>query len=80
MFTTYIIYSIDFDSFYIGYTSAIEERIIQHNSGKTKSTKNKIPWKVVYTEVFQTKTEAIQRERFLKRQKNKTFYRKLCNL
>ena len=80
MFIVYIIYSEKFDSFYIGYTSDMERRIIVHNSGKTHSTKNKMPWKVVYQEEFNIKLEAVRREIFLKRQRNKLFYKKLCNL
>jgi putative endonuclease len=80
MYTVYIIYSESFDSFYIGFTSNIEVRLLQHNSGQTKSTKAKVPWRIVYTETFETSGEATRRERFLKKQKNKTFYKKLSNL
>ena len=41
-------------------------RLKRHNRGKVRSTKAYIPWKVVYTEEFQTKSEAYQREMFFK--------------
>lgn len=80
MYTVYILYSESHDSFYIGYRSNIDTRLKQHNSGMTKSTKSKIPWKIVHTENFETLNEAVIRERFLKKQKNKPFYKKLSNL
>ncbi len=58
----------------------MERRIEEHNSGGTKSTKAKRPWKIAYTEKFVTLQEAVGRERFLKNQKNKMFYKKLCGL
>jgi putative endonuclease len=79
-YTVYILYSISFDSFYIGYSRDINVRLSQHNEGLTKSTKAKRPWKIVYTETFITKTEAMARERFLKNQRNKNFYKKIAGL
>ncbi len=75
----YILQSLVDDSLYIGYTQSIEQRLIQHNAGFSKYTSKKIPWKVVYTETFPSKKEAIIRERFLKRQKNRKFYVSLIN-
>jgi putative endonuclease len=73
----YVVYILEsqFDgTFYIGYTSDLEKRLSQHNSGKTKYTSRKIPWKVVYREEITTKSEALKRERFLKKQRNRDFY------
>ncbi len=75
----YILQSLVDDSLYIGYTQSIEQRLIQHNAGFSKYTSKKIPWKVVYSETFPSKKEAIIRERFLKRQKNRKFYDSLIN-
>jgi putative endonuclease len=79
MFFVYILQS-EFDSsFYIGYTKDVFERLKGHNNGKTPYTKKKIPWKLVYYEVFKIKSDAIKRENFLKRQKNRDFYQKLID-
>jgi putative endonuclease len=51
----------------------------EHNSGLSRYTKNKLPWKLIYTESYSTKTAAIKRERFLKKQRNKDFYQRLSN-
>ena len=53
-------------SWYIGYSKDIESRIIQHNSGKTITTKRKIPWEIIYYEVSFNKEDAIAREKYLK--------------
>lgn len=79
MYYTYILQSFKDNSFYIGYTSNLRIRLDFHNSGSSKYTAKKIPWKIVYYEVFDNKTEAVRREKFLKKQKNKDFYNRLVN-
>lgn len=51
---------------YKGQTRDINKRIKEHNSGKTKSTKGFIPWKLVYFEIFETSDEAVFREKYFK--------------
>ncbi|MFC5682657.1 GIY-YIG nuclease family protein [Flavobacterium sp. MAHUQ-51] len=51
---------------YKGHTSDIDKRIKEHNSGKTKSTKAYRPWNLVYFEVFDTREEAVLREKYFK--------------
>ena len=76
-FYTYILQSEKDGSFYIGYSQDVEERLKKHNSANTGYSSRKKPWKLVYFESFPTKSEAISRELFLKRQKNKAFYESL---
>jgi len=52
--------------FYKGMTTDLENRLKQHNAGKTKSTKAKLPWRVVYYEVFDTALEARERGKYFK--------------
>ena len=66
MFYVYIIYSKNDDRFYVGMTANIQQRIKDHNSGRNKSTKPYRPWIVVHTEVFQNRTDARKREKYLK--------------
>jgi putative endonuclease len=73
-YVVYILESQIDGTFYIGYTSDLEKRLSQHNSGKTKYTSRKIPWKVVYREEITIKSEALKRKRFLKKQRNRDFY------
>ena len=79
MFFVYILQS-DFDnSFYIGYTTNLERRLQEHNEGKSRYTSKKIPWQLKYHENFNNKTDALKREHFLKKQRNRKFYQKLIN-
>lgn len=59
------------DKLYIGYTSNVDARLIKHNSGGSKWTRTGIPWRMVYTKVFDSKTEAIKYEKFLKNLKSR---------
>ena len=47
-------------------TSNFERRLKEHNSGQNKSTKSFVPYDVIFTEKFETRIEARQREKYLK--------------
>ena len=52
---------------YVGYTNNIEKRIFLHNNSKgAKFTKGK-SWKVIYSEKYSTKVEAMKNEYKLKK-------------
>ena len=73
VFYTYIIFSISLNRFYIGSTADIEERIVRHNQKSKGFTGNKSDWKLVYSESFKTREEAIEREfqiKKIEKQKN----------
>ena len=56
---------------YVGYTNNLNKRIKQHNEGKgAKFTKGR-KWKIIYSEKFSTKKEAMRREYYIK--KNRIF-------
>ncbi len=79
MFTVYILQSQKTKSFYTGFTSDLQRRLRFHNMGLSTWTRRGIPWKLVYSEKFNSKKEAIKRENFLKKQKNRNFYEKLIS-
>ena len=58
---------------YIGFTSDLERRILEHNSGLVKSTRNRKPFELIYTEEFENKEEAMDREKFFKSGKGREF-------
>lgn len=63
---TYIVRCSD-GTYYTGWTNHLKERIAAHNSGKgAKYTKPRLPVKLVYYEVFETKSEAMRREMQIK--------------
>jgi putative endonuclease len=73
----YILQSSVDHSFYIGYSSDISRRLKEHNDGRSRYTRHKSPWILVYSEEFPSKSDAIRREHFLKAQKNREFYEKI---
>lgn len=78
MYQTYILYSKSTDQYYTGHTSVgVDVRLQHHNDGWTRSTKNGIPWRLCYYMSFNSKTEAIKKEKFIKRQKSRVFIEKL---
>ncbi len=79
MFYVYIIQSQLDGSFYIGQTADLEKRLKQHNDGETRTTSKKRPWNLVYSEAFDSRSEAIKREHFLKKQRNRQFYQRLID-
>ena len=62
---------------YVGYTKDIKERLILHNSGKGAKFTRGRKWRLIYKEVFKSKSKAISREYYIK--KNKTFRIKVKN-
>jgi len=67
MFSVYVLKSLKNSKRYIGYTGKnIELRLNEHNSGCNKYTRHNDPYKLIYKEIYNYKTEAIKRERFLK--------------
>jgi putative endonuclease len=62
---------------YTGFTADLVQRLGQHNSGVTKSTKNRGKWVLLYSEEFATRPEAMRRERFLKSGKGREELRRI---
>jgi putative endonuclease len=51
---------------YVGHTSNLEKRLLEHNNGKSLSTRSKRPWRLVYQEVFKTRSDAMSKEKYYK--------------
>jgi putative endonuclease len=66
MYYTYVLKSKKDNKLYVGQTSNLLRRIIDHNLGLVKSTKHRKPLIKVYHETFNTRSEAMKREKFLK--------------
>ncbi|RJR16934.1 MAG: GIY-YIG nuclease family protein [Nitrospiraceae bacterium] len=73
MYYVYIIKSNKDGPFYIGQCEELDERVRRHNRGYTKSTKAKIPWHIVYYEVYINRCDAIRREIQIKKQKSRKY-------
>jgi putative endonuclease len=67
MYTVYVLFSKKFNKIYIGYTNDLENRIISHNElGKKGWALRFRPWTLVHSEEFNTKAEALLKEKQLK--------------
>ena len=62
----YVLKSESTGSSYVGHTSNLEKRLVEHNNGKSLSTRGKRPWKLVYKEEYATRSEAALREMYFK--------------
>lgn len=76
-FYVYILKSSIDSSLYTGQTNNLKDRLKKHNFGRIKSTKNKIPYNLVYFEEYETRSEAMLREWELKKKWNTHRKRKL---
>ncbi|PIY96663.1 MAG: hypothetical protein COY66_03650 [Candidatus Kerfeldbacteria bacterium CG_4_10_14_0_8_um_filter_42_10] len=73
----YILQSQKDFGYYIGVTSDIKKRLYEHNSGLSKSTKPRRPFKLVRVEKYEDRKTAYQRERFLKSKKSSKIIEKI---
>jgi putative endonuclease len=67
MYYVYVLKSRKYKMTYIGSTSDLKKRVEEHNSGKAKAAKSRLPWVLVYYEAFLLKKDAIKRELQLKK-------------
>jgi len=67
MFYVYILKSKKDESRYIGFAVNLRDRMRKHNAGFVVSTKNLRPLALVYYEAYRSKTDALIREKQLKR-------------
>jgi putative endonuclease len=66
VFFTYILYSPEFDRFYIGQTDDVLDRLKRHNAGYEKATSPFIPWRLELYIEKSSRTEAMKLETKLK--------------
>jgi len=78
MYKVYALYSEKFNKIYIGFTADIELRMKYHNEISEKGWTCRFrPWKLIYSEDYQTKQEAMKREKQLKSFRGREFIRSL---
>lgn len=64
---TYLIQSIAEGAFYTGISVHPNKRLIEHNSGKLKTTSLKKPWRLVFIREHETYSSARKHEKWLKK-------------
>ena len=67
MYYVYVLKSTVDGYLYIGCTDDLKKRFREHNSGKTKSIKHRVPFMLIYYEAYRHKTDARKREIELKK-------------
>ena len=55
---------------YVGYTKNLSKRIKLHNSGKGAKFTRGRTWKLIYNEAFKSKSKAISREYYIKKNRS----------
>lgn len=65
-FEVYVLKSLADGIRYTGSGEDANERLRRHNKGDYRFTKGHRPWVIIYSEKYNTRSEAIKRERFLK--------------
>jgi len=80
MFVVYVLKSAAGNRFYVGVTKDLARRLAEHNGGKNQSTKSHKPWRVVFTETFNTLSEARRKEALIKSWKNPEYIKKTLGI
>jgi len=73
----YILESRKDGTFYVGSTSHLSDRIDRHNQGRSKYTKAKRPWNLIYHEEHPDRSSAVLREKEIKARKSKEYIERL---
>ena len=70
MFHVYVLVSELSDKRYVGHTDDLDRRIAEHNdpshNPRKYTSRNPGPWRLVHSESFETRSEAMKREKWLK--------------
>ncbi len=76
---TYVLQSIKDGSYYVGSTNYFKQRYEQHTKGYVRSTKSKLPVKVVFLKMFTSFQEARAFEIKIKSWKKRSSIEKMLN-
>jgi putative endonuclease len=79
MYYVYILYSVEFDKYYIGQTNDVKSRLNRHNNGEVNYTKSYKPWSLILVIEKPTRSESMALEKKIKnlnRERLKAFIEK----
>ena len=71
MYNCYILFSQRLNKYYVGSTGDLDGRLQRHNTSNRGFTSTGKPWKIVFSEEFDDKTSAMNREFQIKRWKSR---------
>jgi putative endonuclease len=75
MYYTYILRNMKNGQWYTGYTNDLRKRVAEHGSGKSKYTKHRGPYELIYYEACRNEDDAFAREKYLKSTVGKRYVR-----
>ena len=64
---------------YIEQIENLKRRLLEHELGLARYSRGRGPWKIVLTEEYDTRAEAMQREKFLKSGQGRAFVKEHIN-
>jgi len=66
VYYVYVLKSKKDKNLYVGCTGNLRKRLEEHNTATVRSTRNRVPFAIVYYEASRSRTDALRRERYLK--------------
>ena len=69
----YALHSIKDGNLYIGYTTDLRRRFMEHNAKRSFATAPRAPFKLIYAEVCKNEDDAKRRENYLKTTQGRRF-------
>ena len=75
MYFVYILLCAD-QTYYVGFTNSLKNRITQHNNGLVEYTKYRLPIKVKQIGIFPSKKRAVEYEQYLKTGSGNAMFKK----
>ncbi len=79
MHYVYALQSLKDGHLYIGLSANPEKRLLEHNSGLTRSLRGRRPLRLIYREECRDRIHARQREKYLKSGIGREFLRKIAS-
>jgi putative endonuclease len=76
-FFVYILQSLKDFSFYVGQCDYLDCRMSKHFEGMSKYTASKRPLRLVYFEIYESRSDAIKREKEIKKRKSRKYIEQL---
>jgi len=70
-YCVYVLHSLKDNSFYIGFTKNLKQRLTDHFRGNSKSTAPRRPFRLIFCEYFLSKKDVLRREKYFKTTKGK---------
>ena len=66
MYFVYALWSVAHDKIYVGFSENPDQRLLEHNQGKSSYTKSYRSWERFYLEKVNSRREALKKEIYLK--------------